>query len=239
MSIHIITSFYVPTNDSVREKELKDALNYNINNPLIKQIHLYLDKQPDVDYISSLSTDKIKTIQIGKQPLYSDLFAYANTIEIDKNDICMICNSDIWLYNTQIDDYIMDVLNDNIIFSLTRYEMDGTCPFIINGIHSHDAYLFKTPLHPLLSQNMNHKQNLWGSEHRVNDILRAFKYTVINPSIQIKIIHEHDMKRPNRIESNRKSVNHSNHFIPPTVIRPGSRIFQPIKTKKDIRFSMF
>ena len=99
--LNIITSFYIPRNDLARENELKKTLNNNLLNSIVKKIHLFLDKQEDEDYIKSLpqeKQEKIKIIEIGKQPLYSDLFNYANTL---LNEICMISNGDIWIQNTQ------------------------------------------------------------------------------------------------------------------------------------------
>ena len=179
---------------------------------LPKKIHLFLDKQEDEDYIKSLpqeKQEKIKIIEIGKQPLYSDLFNYANTL---LNEICMISNGDIWIQNTQIP-FFFSLLNKNFIFALTRHEMDGKCYFAEDSIDSYDAFIFKSQLNPFLNKMVVHKQNIWGSENRVIDALIDLKYNVINPCLQFKIIHEHDMKRQNRIENNRERLSHKKNRI--------------------------
>ena len=215
--LNIITSFYVPRNDLARENELKKTLNNNLLNSIVKKIHLFLDKQEDEDYIKSLpqeKQEKIKIIEIGKQPLYSDLFNYANTL---LNEICMISNGDIWIQNTQIP-FFFSLLNKNFIFALTRHEMDGSSPAIDMFKGSHDVFIFKSQLNPFLNKMVVHKQNIWGSENRVIDALIDLKYNVINPCLQFKIIHEHDMKRQNRIENNRESLSHKVNTIKPLII---------------------
>lgn len=215
--LNIITSFYIPRNDLARENELKKTLNNNLLNSIVKKIHLFLDKQEDEDYIKSLpqeKQEKIKIIEIGKQPLYSDLFNYANTL---LNEICMISNGDIWIQNTQIP-FFFSLLNQNFIFALTRHEMDRKCYFAEDSIDSYDAFIFKSQLNPVLQKMVVHKQNMWGSENRVIDALIDLKYKVINPCLQFKIIHEHDMKRQNRIENNRESLSHKANTIKPLII---------------------
>ena len=215
--LNIITSFYIPRNDLARENELKKTLNNNLLNSIVKKIHLFLDKQEDEDYIKSLpqeKQEKIKIIEIGKQPLYSDLFNYANTL---LNEICMISNGDIWIQNTQIP-FFFSLLNKNFIFALTRHEMDGSSPAIDMFKGSHDVFIFKSQLNPFLNKMVVHKQNIWGSENRVIDALIDLKYNVINPCLQFKIIHEHDMKRQNRIENNRESLSHKANTIKPLII---------------------
>ena len=158
--------------------------------------------------------EKIKIIEIGKQPLYSDLFNYANTL---LNEICMISNGDIWIQNTQIP-FFFSLLNKNFIFALTRHEMDDSSPAIDMFTCSHDVFIFKSQLNPVLQKMVVHKQNMWGSENRVIDALIDLKYKVINPCLQFKIIHEHDMKRQNRIENNRESLSHKPSRIKPLII---------------------
>jgi hypothetical protein len=236
--LNIITSFYIPTNDLDRENELKKTLNKNATNPIVKYIHLFLDKKEDDDYIKTLIPEiqsKIKIINIGKQPLYSDLFQYANTLP---NEICMICNGDIWIYNTELP-FFFNALNDNFVFALTRYEIDGSNPLIIRHLGSHDAFIFKSQLNPSLQKMVNHKQNIWGSENRVIDALVILKYKITNPCIQFKIIHEHDFKRPNRIEQNRPRLSHNNNNIikPSTSFIVNNKTYFKVKIPDNFRFN--
>ena len=217
--LNIITSFYIPEHDSARDNELKIALNNNLSNPIVKKVHLFLDKESDEDYIKTLSDEKqakIKIIGIGKQPLYSDFFSYANTLH---NEYCMIANSDIWVYTDKIP-FFLSILNTNIIFVLTRHEMTGKIDFIVNNTSaiSHDAFLFKSQLNPKIQEFVKHKQNLWGSENSVINSLLRCRYRLVNPCFQFKIIHQHDMNRPNRIEPNRQMITNDRKTIKPSYI---------------------
>jgi len=186
--IHLITSFYQSEKTdelhTKRNSELLHSLKKNIENPLITKIHLYLDDSKALDMIKNL--DKIHIIAIGSQPLYSELFDYA--FDHLKNEICMISNSDIYLYECEID--CLHRL-DNNIFALTRYEHNLSCPLIDTYMGSHDAFIFKSPL----SINLNpikHVQNVWGSENSVIDNLYHHGYKIYNPCFQIKIVHLHE-----------------------------------------------
>lgn len=236
--INIITSFYIPSADGLRENELKRALNRNLNNPFIKKIHLFLDKESDEAYIKSLEpaqVDKIKIVRIGPQPLYSELFSYANTLP---NEICMICNGDIWVAALQKIKALKTMLENGYIFSITRHEMTGYAHLIDNAVASYDAFVFKTRLNPLLPRMIQHKQNLWGAENRVIDALLYLRYNVINPCIQFKIVHEHDMNRRNRIENNRITLKHNGNVIKPILLYEQNN---SISIRKYIsnRFKMF
>lgn len=219
LMINIITSFYIPTNDKEREKELKTALHNNLINRLIKKIHLFLDKETDEEYIKSLPEDfikKIYIIRIGSQPLYSDLFSYANTL---KGEFCMICNGDIWIAGIPDLRITMDLLEAKYIFSLTRHEKNGSLELINRSIDSYDAFVFKSPINVYIETMVQHKQNIWGAENCVIDALVSLKYTnIINPCLQFKIIHEHDMGRQNRIEANRHRMQHKGNSIKPCLI---------------------
>ena len=96
--------------------------------------------------------------------------------------------------------------------------MDGSSPAIDMFKGSHDVFIFKSQLNPVLQKMVVHKQNMWGSENRVIDALIDLKYNVINPCLQFKIIHEHDMKRQNRIENNRERLSHKKNRIGVTTI---------------------
>lgn len=226
--IHIITSFYIPNHDKIRETELKCALNKNVKQKLVSKIHLFLDNNEDETYINDMKSldnqfaDKVNIIRIGKQPLYNELFQYANTQELLGN-ICMVCNGDIWLHNITSQALISFLSNASAVYALTRHEKDGTPP-VTDEITPkayggcHDAFVFKSPIHPGIFNRITHKQNIWGSENVVIDALIDYQYMVLNPCLQMIIVHEHDMARENRIEENRASIKHRDLRIRPCSI---------------------
>lgn len=184
--INLITSFYLPKNEK-RLEEIVKSLNKNIECKIISKIHLFLDSSACQIYLNkNINLEKINIIEIGKQPLYSDLFRYANSI---KNEICMISNADIWLYNIT-DNNILKLLQKNIIFALTRHEHDLTCPQIDSYQGSHDSFIFKAPLNISL-KHIQHPQNILGSENVLLYELNKLKKGILNPCKCIVIVHEH------------------------------------------------
>jgi len=187
--INLITSFYLSKNIE-RQKELDDTLINNNNCIYISKIHLFLDNEECSEYLNKLINDrsKIVIIKIGYQPLYSDLFQYANTLP---NEICMISNSDIWLKEIK-KDYLINTLQEkhNIVYSLTRHEHDNSCPLIDNYLGSHDVFMFKSPINSNIIKRINHPQNVWGSENVLLYELQKFA-RIYNPCRSIIIVHEH------------------------------------------------
>ena len=161
--IHLITSFYLPVQEN-RKAEIIKCLNKNIENPDISKIHLFLDNDECVDFIKTVnnSESKINIIEIGKQPLYSDLIRYANTIT---GQICMISNSDIWLHKIS-DNRLLNMLkNKKTVYALTRYEHDFSCPLIDKYHGSHDVFIFESPLDDRIIKHVQFVQSVNGSEN--------------------------------------------------------------------------
>lgn len=210
--INLITSFYISRFNSElnndRNEELRQCLKNNLENDFIEKIHLYVDDDESFDYIKTLNNDKITVISIGTKPLYSDLFSYAlNNLQ---NKICMISNSDIYIH--EMDEKLVNGLNDNVVFALTRHEHDLSCPMIDNFCGSHDCFIFKSPLnfHDRI-ENIKHVQHYWGSENIVLYELLQNNIELFNPCFQIKIVHLHKSELR---EENRPRINYGHNIIP-------------------------
>ncbi len=208
--INIITSFYISNlngNNIERNNELREALNKNIQNNFVEKIHLFVDDEEAKEYILSLNSEKINIIRIGAKPTYSELFDYAEVNLKDK--ICMVTNSDIYLY--EFDMKLINKLDDcNTIFCLTRYEYDLSCPLIKKYTGSHDSFIFKSPLTRTFIDKINHYQHNWGSENVLMYELKNAGIKIHNPCHQIKIVHLHasDLREDNRIRINKSGRNH-------------------------------
>ena len=196
--INLITSFYINKISEYRNNELKECLNLNLKNPLIEKIHLFVDDENALEYVKGLKNNKIYIIGVGKKPLYSELFGYG--INKLNGKICLVSNSDIFLYECNI--AILNKLNEpGVVFSLTRYEYNLSCPLIKEYGGSHDCFMFKSPLNKDLLQHIQHVQHHWNSEGVVLFELNRIGAKLYNPCHQIKIVHLHasNVREPNRI----------------------------------------
>ena len=224
--INIITSFYISkidnANNNDRNQELVDTLTNNIQSPFVEKIHLYIDDHESYKKLFSLfenevRTEKITVIDIGKKPLFSDFFRYAN--EKLHGKVCMITNSDIYIKECQNALLDMLVSQKNLLFALTRYEHDMTSPLIerYDGNLSHDSYIFNSPLEGDFYKDIEHVQNIWGAEHRLLKVLSKAKIKIQNPCMQIKTVHLHksDVREPNRP---RVDWGNSESQFPPMII---------------------
>jgi hypothetical protein len=207
--INLVSSFYIsriPDADNTeRNIELAESLKKNIDNILIKNIHLYIDDIEALEKVNNLNSEKINIIKVGYQPLYCDFFKYA--IENLNGQICMISNSDIYLYECEIN--ILMKLDDKNIFALSRYEHDLSHPQITNYMGSHDCFIFKSPIDKSILENLQYKQNLWGSENVVLNELHNINLEILNPCFQIKIVHLH---KSDLREQNRMRINHNKSY---------------------------
>lgn len=225
--MNIVTSFYQSTNE-LRNKELIKTICTNLINDDIEKVHLFVDSKEDItlleNTISESMLSKIVFIDI-LTPTYRDLFVYANKVLNGK--LVMICNSDIYLY--ECDNSLCNLLykrkkvenNVNeigVVFSLTRYEHDMSCPLIEQYMGSHDAFIFMSPI-PINETNINFYQNIWGSENMILHELEKTGFIVCNPCYQIKIVHLHES---NCRDENRPSIataDISGGFIPPMILK--------------------
>jgi len=205
--IHLITSFYISRINSdlncERNNELQLCLKYNLENPLIEKIHLFLDDNDALEYIQKLNNPKIHVISVGVKPLYSDLFGYAIYHLQDK--ICMISNSDIYLHSCDIN-ILSKLYEQNTIFALTRFEHNMSRIQIKRFKGSHDAFIFKSPIDSSIIDKIKHVQHHWGSENIVLYELEEIHMKIYNPCYQIVIVHLH---KSNLRENNRHTINYT------------------------------
>ena len=195
--INLITSFFIPK-EVERQNEILKCLKNNINSRYIKKIYLCIEKKEDLDFLKEKINPKgkIQLILFNKQPTYADYVKIANQLQ---EEICMISNSDIWVRNCEQELINLLKNNNNICYSLTRYERDknNNIKLLMTGwndtnysVGSFDSFIFKSPIQ-LDYSLINQVQNRPGSEHVFKTELEYKGIKFYNPCYDIITVHEH------------------------------------------------
>lgn len=190
--MEIIQSFYYSPNSS-RQTEMDHTLHMNLNKDFIHKIHLFIDASDYNRFIVSFKDknySKIHFVNYKGQPKYPDLFNYCSRLD---NIICCICNSDIEFFIDNIK-ILQPLYNQKLIYFLTRHEYDNSCPLIKKFGGSHDAFIFHSNTLPTFVDfsYINYIQNTCGIEALLTIFfIEQLKYKILNPCLQIKLIHHH------------------------------------------------
>jgi len=218
--INLITSFFNKKSDNdillKRNNEYNITLIKNLESQFIKKIHLFIEDEYSLSILDSIINknidynNKIIKIMHNKQPMYSDFFKYS--FDNLKEEIVMISNSDIYL--DDCDNNILNkyILEKNNVFCLTRHENENYKPLIDNYIGSHDAFIFKSPLNNDIYIRSTFTQNNWGSENLIISLIGNNGYTLLNPCIQIKIIHNHATEYRNEDRERINTTDYMNDY---------------------------
>lgn len=194
--MELLTSFYYPK-DKAREKELTFTLLNNLDKPFITKINLLITNNDyklfmNSEIIHHNNFNKIEIIIYDSVPTYKYLLTLASTFE---NTIVCICNSDIEFFIDNIE--ILNMLNDNNCFFITRHESETNTKLITNFGGSHDAFIFKSNSLKSKLQNIdltyiNYKQNTPGIEGLLTIFcIEKLHYEIKNPCFEVKLIHHH------------------------------------------------
>lgn len=233
-----------------RQGEYQVCLQRNAAHAHVAVVHLLVETDDDAAEVQKVqqtldaaAAAKIRIVRLGKRMHYSDAFAFAN--EHLPGHVVVVMNADIWL-DAGVDRVLAqrDVLfRDGSVLSLTRHEptqcaykqaakraapvhesVPCGCPFMRANyyIGSHDSFWFIPPLSAAVVQKVNHRQNVWGSEHVVICALLDDGRRVLNPSRSVRTYHEHaSALRPWRHDTDgeRKIAKPTDHArLEPTVL---------------------
>jgi hypothetical protein len=175
---HLITTYF-KAKEPEREAENLECLEENLKNPLISELHLFLQGS-EFPYIVD---DKLKLIQHGTRPNFSDLFGYAN----DLKGIKVVANSDIYFNETLIKS--KEALNKWDILALTRWDRlkNGELKFY-NNFKSQDVWIFSNSIkHGIGEYHIGRH----GCDNKLIYEFEKAGYKISNPSYSIRTIHLH------------------------------------------------
>jgi len=189
----LITQYYEP-NNSERMIEIKECLINNNNNKLIDEIHLFIEKDYNFDFIKN---NKIKFIKTDKQLSFKKVFDYSNTF--DDNHIIILANSDIYFDESLQNIHYIDF--NKTFYALNKYNLDKNNNLVLDGRHnSQDTWIWKPPIN--IIQNENNSNDLFdkndgiilgvGScDTRILKVVEDSGYKIRNICRQIRSIHNH------------------------------------------------
>ena len=179
---HLITTYY-KSSEPEREAENLECLKENVQNPLIECIHLFLQGSDSPEFLDI--DKKVNYINFGKRPFFSDLFGFANNLEIDK--IRVVANSDIY-FNESIEK-ASEVLKKWDVLALTRWDRleNGNLEFY-NNYKSQDAWIFRKKLQNHIGE---YHIGRHGCDNKLIYEMKKAGYKLNNPSLSIITIHLH------------------------------------------------
>jgi hypothetical protein len=194
----LITSFYVPNNES-REKEINKCLKKNYENPYIEKIILLNDRiyELPIKEITD-SSKKIKQVIINNLSNYKlrfdDAIKFINNSEECIGKLCLLSNSDIYFDETLLK--IDNTTLSNNVFALLRYDEDESGNLTLyseNGEprkNSQDCWIFKSPLKVDI-RRLDFEFGTLGCDNAFANIIYTSGIYISNPCYSIKSIHVH------------------------------------------------
>lgn len=182
----VLITEYFKHNNKIRQDEINNSINKNINNKFIDKI--YLLNETDTKYATN--SDKIKNIFTNKRSTFEDSFKIANTLQ--EGTIVIISNNDISFDDT------LNILNkktkinlNNTVICLGRrsHRKSNKLEYYTRIGVSQDSWIFKTPIR--IPNNTNFHFGTFGCDNHIAYLLKSIGYNLINIPYDIKAEHNH------------------------------------------------
>lgn len=244
-----------------RHTELDICLHINVNQPFVKKMVIFYEKEEDKTHYEGIIGDKLSKVLFvkhDKQAYYKDFLVHMRDTLPD-GEVCCSLASDIYLnYDIEMDFFDM-FLPVNTVFGITRHEPtnkehtvcnDTTCVLAHSAGGCADCFIFRTPIPKNFNyEKVNHKQNRWGGECNFLHTWHQTGAKIYNPCYQVKTIHLHHnsiyfTQNPNKIAYGRpylpsledSAPEDSNHCInrPCALYPPGEVVCFRCKAHQNI-----
>lgn len=171
-----------------RREEITSCLRLNLRNPYIRKIHVFIEEgwteAKARASVSELNHPKITVVVLGSRLKFKTLFDYANDNLSGANVI--VSNNDILFTAAALARINWDIKND--FLALTRWDMhaDGP-PTYFDCDSSQDAWIFSPPM----KIDVDFYMGCWGCDGLMTARAMTSGRRVLNPSLDIKILHNH------------------------------------------------
>lgn len=194
----IVLSEYFSHSVPERMQEIVEAINYNVNNPLISEI--YLVHEPNqVHHPQIVDSPKIHWIELTERPSYQYFFSLVNE-RFKPGSIYLIANLDIY-YDASLE-LLQRVNWDMTLGCLSRWNLPGypinekgtllSQPAIqLNFLDSQDTWITGSKINVHLLAVLNYCLGTPGCDGKTSYHFQKAGYRTINPCEQVKSYHNH------------------------------------------------
>lgn len=172
----LIVNYYKDSNP-VRQAELDECLQLNINNSNIDKIYLLVD---DENFLSYSNLRKIIPIRVYKRPTFTELFEVANML----GGIKIIANADIYFDETL--EKAKQIKEDEV-YALSRWDRINSVTKLYSHRDSQDAWIFNDKINIKVNYGLGQP----GCDNAIAYEFNKAGFNITNPSISIKAIHLH------------------------------------------------
>lgn len=197
--IRLFTTYYKEVPE--RQAEIDFCLQKNIDNPMIDEIYLLVEKDTNDEYFIPIGFEGVSKLiiikSIGRPFFYSVIrhinytFSALHDTGKEVDGITIIANSDIYFDDTIWNAY---KIKKDQCFALTRWDVDSRDDNWLSyhyaaGNGSQDAWIFKGPIKVFF--NVSFYFGKLGCDNRFAYECARAGYDLLNPSLTIKAHHLH------------------------------------------------
>ncbi|CAH6418473.1 Hypothetical protein POVN_LOCUS188 [uncultured virus] len=181
---------YYTDKSVVRQKELDQALAFNVANIQIDRVYLVVDD--GCKYADKVG-GKVVLLPVAKRPTFKDVLELIR-VHSKPTDISLTCNSDIYFDQSLalVKLFYEQPKNHHTAMALARYEVNpnGSPRTVVTWADSQDSWiLYGTPKNVV---DIDYYYGLLACDPRFAYQLAAAGYYVINPSLSIITYHLHN-----------------------------------------------
>ena len=191
LSFNILTSLYADKNPH-RAEEYKLALQLNLENPHVNQVHVLWDNHGGEIEHYIPPHEKMTVTSHDGRPSFKTLFEYCNSQET--HALWCVCNGDIVVTD---DIHKLQPINmNNNLLALTRWEFVSETDISIFHEHerpnkySQDTWCFKSPILVPSELELIHMGEV-ACDSKLSDVYKHYQREIYNPCVDIKTLHMH------------------------------------------------
>jgi len=239
----LILQYFIP-HDKKRYEEYKTCLINNCKNPLIGKICLLTEEKITAE---ELNHEKIEQNVIGHRLTYLDAFMFANKFP---NCKVILSNADIFFDETleraleyNLDQDVLCLTRHNVFSDGRKQLMIGFPKYNWDNVQkefdeeggffawgSQDSWIFKSPVREGMINSSDFELGRVACDSVIARSFKLQEYNVLNPCIEIKINHLHNIQsglsREDITEHGRRRITGDFYFLnPDSSTRPAQRTF--------------